>query len=55
VIIGGRLVEPLPSVDEIREHAQANLKNRPPGPRRTDLSPALEQLAAEFRSVHVLA
>jgi nicotinate phosphoribosyltransferase len=52
VMIGGRLVEPLPSVAEIRDRAQGGLANRPMGPRRTVHSAALRQLDEEVRAVH---
>jgi nicotinate phosphoribosyltransferase len=44
VIIGGDLVCPLPSVDEIRKRTRCALAQWPSGPRRTEYSPALERL-----------
>ncbi len=44
VIVGGNLIEPLPSVAEIRTRAQASLAKWPAPSRRTELSPALEEL-----------
>jgi nicotinate phosphoribosyltransferase len=44
VIIGGDLVCPLPSVDDIRKRTMCALAQWPSGPRRTDYSPALERL-----------
>ena len=44
VMIGGNLVCPLPSTDEIRERARCGLAERRPGPRVTEHSPALERL-----------
>ena len=52
VIIGGKLVEPLPSAGEIRRRAQAALAVWPAGPRRTLHSAALRQLDEEVRAVH---
>jgi nicotinate phosphoribosyltransferase len=49
VVIGGHLVEELPSVETIRARAQAGLASWPAPARRTQLSPALEDLAAEVR------
>ena len=43
-IVGGNLIEPLPSVAEIRTRAQASLAKWPAPSRRTELSPALEEL-----------
>lgn len=48
VIIGGRLVQPLPSAVEIRELAKKNLDPWPTADRRTELSAALEELQTEF-------
>ncbi len=44
VIIGGDLVCPLPSVDQIRKRAGCALAQWPSGARRTEYSPALERL-----------
>lgn len=55
VIIGGRLVEPLPTTEQIRHRAQASLASWPSASRRTDHSAALEKLDMEMRAVHVPA
>ena len=44
VIIGGDLVCPLPSVDDIRKRTRCALAQWPSGPHRTEYSPALERL-----------
>ena len=43
VIIGGRLIEPLPTIAEIRERARAALAEWPSGARHTGHSPRLEK------------
>ena len=48
VVIGGRLVEPLPSAEEARAHAAANLA-RLPASWRVDLSPDLQRLDERVR------
>ena len=53
VIIGGNLIAPLPSVEEIRVRAQASLAEWPKAGRRTQLSPALAELNASVRGEHV--
>jgi nicotinate phosphoribosyltransferase len=53
VIIGGNLIEPLPSVEEIRTRAQASLAKWPEASRRTQLSPALEELNTEIHGARV--
>ena len=53
LIIGGRLLEPLPSVGEIRNRAAASLDPWPSAPRRTNHSMQLEKLDEERRTVHV--
>jgi len=52
VMIGGTLIEPLPSVHEIRERVHAALANRPSGERRTRHSAALRKLEETVRAVH---
>ena len=52
VMIGGKLVEPLPSAAEIRDRAQASLAVWPAAGRRTIRSAALLQLDEEVRAVH---
>lgn len=51
VIIGGKLVEPLPTVAKIRERAQANLAHWPSGRRHTGHSLLLRKLEEEMRPV----
>jgi nicotinate phosphoribosyltransferase len=53
VIVGGHLVAPLPSVEEIRLRAQAKLAEWPGGGRRTQLSSALQELNATIRGMQV--
>jgi nicotinate phosphoribosyltransferase len=53
VIIGGRLIEPLPGVEEIRERARAGLAQWPSGSRHTGHSLFLKKLDEELRAVHV--
>ncbi len=55
VIIGGRLLEPLPTAAEIRERARVALKDWPSGNRHTGHSMALKKLEEEIRSVNVEA
>jgi nicotinate phosphoribosyltransferase len=55
VIIGGRLIEPLPATEEIRLRARAALTPWPSAMRRTEHSAALEKLDEELRAVHVPA
>jgi nicotinate phosphoribosyltransferase len=55
VIIGGRLVEPLPTTEEIRHRAMASLTPWPSASRRTEHSALLEKLDEELRAVHVPA
>jgi nicotinate phosphoribosyltransferase len=55
VIIGGRLIEPLPTAAEIRERAQAALAQWPSGSRHTKHSLLLKKLDEELRSIHVPA
>jgi nicotinate phosphoribosyltransferase len=55
LIIGGRLIEPLPTAAEIRERARAALSSWPSGPRHTKHSLLLAKLDAELRSVHIPA
>jgi nicotinate phosphoribosyltransferase len=49
VIIGGRLIAPLPTAAEIRERARAALAEWPSGTRHTDYSLALKKLEEEMR------
>ncbi len=51
VIIGGRLIQPLPTATEIRERARAALTPWPSGGRHTKHSLALKKLEEETRSV----
>jgi nicotinate phosphoribosyltransferase len=44
VIVGGNLIAPAPSLREIRTRAQASLAKWPEPSRRTELSPALQEL-----------
>lgn len=44
VIVGGNLIAPLPSLREIRTRARASLAKWPDPSRRTELSPALQEL-----------
>jgi nicotinate phosphoribosyltransferase len=53
LIIGGRLVEPLPTAAEIRARAAAALNPWPAAGRRTDHSLLLEKLDEELRAVQV--
>lgn len=53
VIIGGRLIQPLPGVAEIRERARAALTPWPSGDRHTGRSKALKRLAEEMRPADV--
>jgi nicotinate phosphoribosyltransferase len=53
VIIGGRLLEPLPTATQIRARAAASLEQWPTGLRRTDRSLLLEKLDESLRAVHV--
>jgi nicotinate phosphoribosyltransferase len=55
LMIGGQLIEPLPSVEEIRAGAAASLSTWPSGSRRTERSMQLEKLDEEIRAVHVHA
>jgi nicotinate phosphoribosyltransferase len=55
VIIGGRLIEPLPTAAEIRKRAAANLAEWPSGTRHTDHSLLLKKLDEELRLVQVNA
>jgi nicotinate phosphoribosyltransferase len=55
LIIGGRLVEPLPSVEEIRTRAAASLEPWPSPSRRTVHSMHLEKLDEELRAFQVQA
>jgi nicotinate phosphoribosyltransferase len=55
VIIGGRLIEPLPTPAEIRERAQANLAQWPDGHRQTKHSLLLAKLESRLRPVQVPA
>jgi nicotinate phosphoribosyltransferase len=48
VIIGGSLVCPLPSADEVRKRARAGLTQWPSGLRRTEHSAALRRLSARL-------
>jgi nicotinate phosphoribosyltransferase len=43
-ILGGNLIRPLPTAEEIRERAKANLAQWPSGDRRTELSVELREL-----------
>jgi len=43
-IIGGNLIRPLPSIEKIRERARIALAKWPSPDRRTELSPALQEL-----------
>jgi nicotinate phosphoribosyltransferase len=53
VIVGGNLISPLPSVEEIRVRAQANLAHWPEASRRTQLSSELTELNATMRAAQV--
>jgi nicotinate phosphoribosyltransferase len=55
VMIGGQLIEPLPSATEIRERARRGLAGWPAGTRRTEHSLLLEKLAAQLHPVQVNA
>jgi nicotinate phosphoribosyltransferase len=55
VIIGGQLIEPLPTAAEIRERAQAALAQWPSGSRHMGHSLLLKKLEEELRLVHVPA
>jgi nicotinate phosphoribosyltransferase len=44
VVIGGNLIAPLPSVEQVRQRAQCALQDWPAANRRTEYSPALEKL-----------
>ncbi len=48
MIIGGKLVQPLPTTSEIRDRARRNLNPWPSPDRRTEFSSALEHLQTEF-------
>ena len=52
VIIGGRLIEPLPSAAEIRERARAALDPWPSGTRHTGHSLMLRKLDEELHPDH---
>ena len=52
VIIGGNLIAPLPSTEEIRTRAQASLAKWPESNRRTELSSSLQDLNASIHGVH---
>lgn len=52
LIIGGRLIEPLPTTEEIRHRAQASLTPWPSADRRTERSSALEKLDEKLHAVH---
>jgi nicotinate phosphoribosyltransferase len=55
VIIGGRLIEPLPTAAEIRQRAHANLAQWPTGIRHTKHTLLLSKLEARLRPVPVPA
>jgi nicotinate phosphoribosyltransferase len=55
LIIGGRLVEPLPTAAQVRERAEASLAAWPSGTRRMEYSLLLEKLDEELRPAHVPA
>jgi len=55
VIIGGRLIEPLPGLERIRERARAGLAQWPSRSRHTGHSRLLKKLDEELRAVHVPA
>jgi nicotinate phosphoribosyltransferase len=53
IVIGGRLICDLPSVNQSRERAARGLEPWPSGPRRMDRSIELEQLADQVRAAHI--
>lgn len=55
VIVGGRLIEPLPGVEAIRERARASLAQWPSRSRHTGHSRLLKKLDEELRAVQVTA
>lgn len=55
VIIGGQLIEPLPTAAEIRVRARAALTPWPSGPRHTGHTLLLKKLDEELRPAHVSA
>ena len=50
VIIGGRLIEPLPELEKSRERAAAELTPWPGADHRVEFSPKLKQLQEETRA-----
>jgi len=55
VVIGGRLIEPLPSAAQIRERARTALNPWPSGKRHTGRSLGLRKLEEEMRAIDVPA